>query len=117
MLSTRADLLFLLGENERARESYETAIALARSGGDPRSEATATLQLASLHRHLNELDQAFVRLIEAEALTAASKDRRGMALALLRRGQLHYSLNETSEAVTSLERAIALLQGSRRSEI
>jgi CHAT domain-containing protein/Tfp pilus assembly protein PilF len=108
--TTLGDLLFLLGENDRARESYQQAIGLARSAGDPRSQAYPTLQLASLLRHLGEFDEAFVRLGEAEALTGTIKDRRGTAVALVRRGQLHHRRHQTQEALTSFRNAIALLE-------
>ena len=108
--TTLGDLLFLLGEDERARDSYQQAIAMARSAGDLRGQATPTLQLASFHRHRDQLDEAFARLGEAEALVNASKDRRGLALSLVRRGQLHHSRDEPDQALASFAKGIALLQ-------
>jgi CHAT domain-containing protein/Tfp pilus assembly protein PilF len=118
MFTALGNVLFRLGENDRARDAFQQAIALAKSAGDPRTQAAPTLQLASLHLDLGELDEAFVQLREAEALAGAVKDRRSLAWSLARRGELHHRRHETNEALTSFGQAIALLQevGDPRNE-
>jgi CHAT domain-containing protein/tetratricopeptide (TPR) repeat protein len=107
VLTRLGDLYFLLGDHARARDSYSRAIELAQAGGDPRIRAFTTLQLSMVHREVGELDEAFARVVHAQALAEEIQDRRTLAMSLIQRAELHRKRAETEPARESFRQAVA----------
>ncbi|WP_271252703.1 CHAT domain-containing protein [Pseudanabaena sp. Chao 1811] len=60
-----ADVLVIIGDYDRARESYETALAIIKGLGDRRNEVVIQIQLATLAQVQNNLTEAIQSYHEA----------------------------------------------------
>ncbi len=99
-----------LGELQQALEQFESALAIARSRGKRRSEATAIGNIGVALMGLNRTDEAIRFLGQHLTLTQAIGDTAGQGRALSNLGKVAAARGEKEAAAKYLTAAISLLQ-------
>lgn len=98
----------LLGEPERALESYRDALEIRRASEDRRGEAQVLNNLAVLHSSLGEIQRTLTYHRQALEIFEELEDRRWQARILHNLGYAFLLLGDLPRARVHLERALPL---------
>ena len=104
------DLNLLLYDLENSLDSYQRALTLARTAGDPQLQASALNGLGACYRAQALHDQALEAYRQAFALAASSQDMRNQVVALKGQGMVNEDKNHTDEALQFENKALSLAQ-------
>lgn len=99
VLNNIGEVLFHLGETERARAAFERALPLWRQAGVRGAEAQTLNNLGVVHRFLGEMEKAIDYYHLALPLRRAEGDRRGEAQTLRNIGVVYAFLDEHQQAI------------------
>jgi CHAT domain-containing protein/tetratricopeptide (TPR) repeat protein len=104
------DLNLVIYELPKSLDSYQQALALARTLPDPHLQATALNGIASCYRTQNLYDKALETNRQALDLATASGDIHNQAVALNGEGWVEADENHTEEALKFENNALPLAQ-------
>ncbi|MDP8923722.1 MAG: tetratricopeptide repeat protein, partial [Chloroflexota bacterium] len=107
-LSELAKLVRRLGDDARAREAGEAAVALYRELGDAWGTVRALYELGATHVNRGEYDLGRARLAEAVAIATEAGHEHARANALRGLGAVDLHMGDFATARESLEAAFAL---------
>ncbi len=99
-----------LGENRRAAELGEEALALSRASGDHARIAGSLCHLSLATRELGDYDRATALAQEALVLHRAARHRGGEATALLVLGDVARDLGQTADARDHCQESLAIFR-------
>jgi tetratricopeptide (TPR) repeat protein len=107
-----------LGDNQRAIDLFEQALAIARDLGDRKGEGVWLGSLANVYGDLGDTRRAIDLFEQALAIARDLGDRVGEAKRLGNLGATYASLGETRRAIDFTEQALAIARdlGDRGSE-
>ncbi|HEV7505978.1 MAG TPA: CHAT domain-containing tetratricopeptide repeat protein [Thermoanaerobaculia bacterium] len=109
----------LLGEPDKALDSYQSALAICHALGDRYGEAETLNNIASVHRALGEWQEA-LRIYDRVRIVLASLGDRDLDTALLNNTAFIYNnLGEPERALPYFEKALKLRRevGNRKAEV
>ncbi|MBI1882051.1 MAG: tetratricopeptide repeat protein, partial [Chloroflexi bacterium] len=108
----------VLGNIQRAIESYEQAVAIAREIGNRRNEGVFLGNLGLAYRVLGEVQRAIEYHEQALIISREIDDRRAEEAGLSSLGIAYHTLGEVQRAIEHYEQALAIARqlGDRRAE-
>ncbi len=112
--STRGLIRQRNGEAELARESYKTALAIARETGDRHAEGWILARIGLLDVETGQPALGLERFQEASAIFVEIGERRGQAVTDLRSGEALRDQGELEKAWKRMEPALDFVEETRR---
>jgi tetratricopeptide (TPR) repeat protein len=107
-LEMLGDVYTIMGENQKARDSLNEALKLARQLEDKTTEANCIYSLAELHRLQGEFDEAQKKYTEVITRYRDDGDKVGEANSRLSLGEIYVGLSKLKEAAQEHDAALQL---------
>jgi len=107
-LKKRAEVLNLMGENEKAIIDLEEAIKKAKIIGDKKAEADCLIVLSNIYQNTGQYDKASQVISKAQEIYEQLGDKCGKAETYKLIGNIHFYLGEYQEALKCYKRSLKI---------
>ncbi len=112
-LRSRANALYMVGDNQRALEFHGQAVRILRRIGDAKEEARSLIPSIQPLILLGEYDRAFETAAAAKAILERLGDRQRLGHLEINVGNIYHRQDGLEEGLACYERAIELLRARR----
>jgi CHAT domain-containing protein len=118
LLNSTGEVYYSLSDVKKALDSFNRALALWTTAGDPKGEALAHLNLGYMNFNFGDLTGAREHYEESLSRWIAAEDKRGEALSRTAIGGIHSYLGEQQVALDLHNKALELFRsiGDRQGE-